>query len=88
MNILKKLGQITDELENGNISWSNELVLHVLELKTTNPMPGIEGLSHDFIKTYFRNQIRFLEPPLDAQLMPSAMHPLFNPIKDVEAVAT
>jgi carboxylate-amine ligase len=80
--ILKKLGQITDELENGSISWSNELVLHVLELKTTNPMPGVEGLAHDFHQNIL--EINEILEPLDAQLMPTAMHPLFNPIKDVK----
>ncbi|MGM0580227.1 MAG: carboxylate-amine ligase [Bacteroidota bacterium] len=80
--ILKKLGYIIDELENGTISWSNELVLHVLELKTTNPMPGMEGLSHDFHQNIL--EINKILEPLDAQLMPTAMHPLFNPIKDVK----
>lgn len=80
--ILKKLGQITDELENGSISWSNELVLHVLELKTTNPMPGVEGLAHDFHQNIL--EINEILEPLDAQLMPTAMHPLFNPLKDVK----
>ncbi|WMN11493.1 glutamate-cysteine ligase family protein [Marivirga salinae] len=80
--ILKKIGQITDELENGSISWSNELVLHVLELKTTNPMPGVEGLAHDFHQNIL--EINEILEPLDAQLMPTAMHPLFNPITDVK----
>lgn len=80
--IIKKIGQITDELENGSISWSNELVLHVLELKTTNPMPGLEGLSHDFHQNIL--EINEILEPLDAQLMPTAMHPLFNPLKDVK----
>ncbi|ADR21046.1 glutamate--cysteine ligase [Marivirga tractuosa] len=80
--ILRKIGEITDELVNGNISWSNELVLHVLELKTTNPMPGVEGLSHDFHQNIL--EINKILEPLDAQLMPTAMHPLFNPIKDVK----
>lgn len=80
--ILKKLGHITDELENGIISWSNELVLHVLELKTTNPMPGVEGLAQDFHQNIL--EINKILEPLDAQLMPTAMHPLFNPIKDVK----
>ncbi|WP_296618508.1 glutamate-cysteine ligase family protein [Marivirga sp.] len=80
--IIKKLGHITDELENGTISWSNELVLHVLELKTTNPMPGVEGLSHDFHQNIL--EINEILEPLGSQLMPTAMHPLFNPLKDVK----
>ncbi|HET8859282.1 carboxylate-amine ligase [Marivirga sp.] len=80
--ILKKLGHITDELENGTISWSNELVLHVLELKTTDPMPEVKGLAQDFHKNII--EINQILEPMDAQLMPTAMHPLFNPIKDVK----
>ncbi|WKV12323.1 carboxylate-amine ligase [Marivirga harenae] len=80
--IIKKIGQITDELENGNISWSNELVLHVLELKTTKPMPGLEGLSDDFHENI--NEINGILAEMDCQLMPTAMHPLMNPLTDVK----
>jgi carboxylate-amine ligase len=80
--ILKKLGHITDELENGSISWSNELVLHVLELKTTKPMPSTEGLTDDFHQNI--KEINAILESMDCQLMPTAMHPLFNPFKDVK----
>ncbi|SMG48337.1 carboxylate-amine ligase [Marivirga sericea] len=80
--ILKKIGHITDELDNGNISWSNELVLHVLELKTTVPMPGVEGLSQDFHDNI--KEINEILAEMDCQLMPTAMHPLFNPMTDVK----
>ncbi|WP_340153951.1 glutamate-cysteine ligase family protein [uncultured Marivirga sp.] len=80
--IIKKIGQITDELENGNISWSNELVLHVLELKTTKPMPGLEGLSDDFHENI--KEINGILAEMDCQLMPTAMHPLMNPLMDVK----
>jgi gamma-glutamyl:cysteine ligase YbdK (ATP-grasp superfamily) len=80
--IIKKIGQITDELDNGSISWSNELVLHVLELKTTKPMPGVEGLSQDFHKNI--NEINDILAEMDCQLMPTAMHPIMNPLTDVK----
>jgi carboxylate-amine ligase len=80
--IIKKIGQITDELENGTISWSNELVLHVLELKTTRPVPTLDGLAQDFHQNIL--EINELLKPLDAELMPTAMHPLFNPLQDVK----
>lgn len=80
--IIKKIGEVTDELENGTISWSNELVLHVLELKTTQPVPGIEGLSEDFHQNIV--EINDILVEMDCQLMPTAMHPLFNPLKDVK----
>jgi carboxylate-amine ligase len=80
--ILEKIGQITDELENGSISWSNELVLHVLELKTTKPMSGVDGLSEDFHQNI--KEINTILAKMDCQLMPTAMHPLMNPLKDVK----
>lgn len=80
--ILKKLGHITDELENGRISWSNELVLHVLELKTTNPMSSAEGLAVDFHQNII--EINKILESLNCQLMPTAMHPLMNPLTDVK----
>jgi carboxylate-amine ligase len=80
--IKKKIGQVTDELENGNISWSNELVLHVLELKTSNPMAGTARLSEDFHDNI--KEINDILAEMDCQLMPTAMHPLMNPLTDVK----
>jgi carboxylate-amine ligase len=80
--ILKKIGHITDELENGSISWSNELVLHVLELKTTVPVAGVEGLAEDFHRNIL--EINAILKTINCQLMPTAMHPLMNPLTDVK----
>ena len=35
-------GEIASEVPLGRISWSNELVLHVLELKTPDPEPKLD----------------------------------------------
>lgn len=34
-------GKLVSDVEFEDISWSNELVLHVLELKTTDPAPSL-----------------------------------------------
>ena len=34
-------GEYVGEVEAGDISWSNELVAHVVELKTTDPAPSL-----------------------------------------------
>ena len=37
-------GELTDEFENGEIAWNNELALHVIELKCNGPRPTLDGL--------------------------------------------
>ena len=43
-----KQGEITSDVENGEIAWSNELVAHVVELKTNGPTKDLAGLSEHF----------------------------------------
>ncbi|MBK6265403.1 glutamate--cysteine ligase [Marivirga sp. S37H4] len=80
--IIRKNGQITDELSNGPISWSNELVLHVIELKTSFPAESVENLSHLMHQNVL--EINNILAPLEAKLLPTAMHPLLNPMTDVK----
>lgn len=35
--LTKKAGELKADIENGDIAWSNELVAHVIELKTNGP---------------------------------------------------
>ena len=39
-------GEITTEVELEEIAWSNELALHVIELKTNGPASSLDGLAH------------------------------------------
>ncbi|MFQ3212531.1 MAG: carboxylate-amine ligase [Marivirga sp.] len=80
--IEEKNGTITDELENGIISWSNELVLHVIELKTTLPVNTLEGLADSFHANV--KEINQLLDKKGQMLMPTAMHPLLNPLTDLK----
>jgi len=41
-------GEYLSEIEMGKISWSNELALHVIELKTNGPASSLTGLSAEF----------------------------------------
>lgn len=80
--IINKNGMITDEISNGPISWSNELVLHVIELKTTTPAIDTFGLAekmHENVK-----EINGILDQYNAQLLPTAMHPLLNPLTDLK----
>jgi glutamate---cysteine ligase / carboxylate-amine ligase len=73
-------GEIVDEVEVGPLAWSNELVLHVIELKTNGPSPKLAGLA-----ATFAGHVRRINNILDAhhgQLMPGAMHPWMEPTTD------
>ncbi len=80
--IIKKNGLITDELTNGPISWSNELVLHVIELKTTNPALNTDGLSYMMHQNVM--EINEILDAHGAQLLPTAMHPFLDPLRDLK----
>jgi carboxylate-amine ligase len=75
-------GQYVSEVEQGTISWSNELALHVIELKTTEPAPSLAPLSQPF-----EEQIRRIDEllePLAARLMPTGMHPWMHPDRELK----
>ena len=68
-------GDYVDEYVNGAVTWSNELVLHVVEL--TN---DLEQLNKDFQANV--EQINNLLKKFNARLMPTAAHPWMNPHKE------
>lgn len=75
--MILKNGSITSDVSNGEIEWSNELVAHVVELKTNGPTKQLEDLDilfHDNIKEI--NKLLLSE---NAKLMPTASHPLMDP---------
>ena len=78
--LTQKKGEITSDIDNGEIAWSNELVAHVVELKTNGPTNNLDGLSALFHKNIL--EINAILKPLNTQLLPTAAHPLMNPLKD------
>lgn len=73
-------GQVTGELEQGITAWSNELVSHVIELKSNGPSDDLGGLHQKLIA-----DVRAINTQLkahDAMLMPGAAHPWMNPAKE------
>jgi carboxylate-amine ligase len=70
-------GKNVNEVERGPLAWSNELALHVIELKTNGPVTGTENLAALFDEDIKR--INALLKPLGGRLMPGAMHPWMNP---------
>jgi glutamate---cysteine ligase / carboxylate-amine ligase len=78
--VFKKIeGNYVSDIENGEVSWCNELVLHVLEVKCTKP-------EHDLVMMAkaFSENVRTINKHLhsfDARLLPTAAHPLMDPAK-------
>jgi gamma-glutamyl:cysteine ligase YbdK (ATP-grasp superfamily) len=65
------------EVGRGHYAWSNEVVLHVIELKNAAPDAALEPLEEGF-----QAEVRAINAALaehGACLMPSAMHPWMNP---------
>ncbi|MFN9718741.1 MAG: glutamate-cysteine ligase family protein [Planctomycetota bacterium] len=80
--IESECGRIESEIERGSIAWSNELVLHVVELKTAAPSPSLSGLHQKF-----HEQVRHINRRLETlggRLMPSAMHPWMDPFREMK----
>ncbi|MFG0330008.1 MAG: glutamate-cysteine ligase family protein [Phycisphaerales bacterium] len=65
----------------GLISWSNELALHVIELKTTNPVATLDEAAPVFVDHVGR--VNAILEPMGARLMPGAMHPWMNPHEEL-----
>mgnify|MGYP001042886157 FL=1 len=77
-----ELGSYGSDFENGMVTWSNELVVHVLELKSTNPESNLTVLEHAFADNIKR--INAILTGWNARLMPTGMHPFMDPLKETK----
>jgi gamma-glutamyl:cysteine ligase YbdK (ATP-grasp superfamily) len=75
-----ELGNYGSDFENGIVTWSNELVLHVVELKSTRPELNLNGLEHAFCDNVRR--INGILAEWNAMLLPTAAHPFMDPIEE------
>ncbi len=78
----KVAGKIVNEVPQNGTAWSNELVLHVIEIKTNGPATGLNGLGESF-----QVQVDEINSQLDsfnAKLMPGAIHPWMDPFNEVK----
>lgn len=78
--IEKMAGEPVSEFERGPLAWSNELVLHVLELKTNGPAATLEGLGSLF-HAEVRTALEALEP-MGSTLLPGGVHPWMDPTSE------
>jgi len=70
-------GRPQADVDRGRFGWSNEIVLHLVELKNARPDPALEPLAAGFQSEV--HAINRLLQPMGARLMPGAMHPWMNP---------
>jgi len=73
-------GSAEAEVERGPMAWSNELALHVVELKTNGPAPALEPLPERFQAEIAA--IDALLAPENAMLLPGGMHPWMDPFTE------
>lgn len=75
-------GDLVNEFSLGDINISNEVVLHVLELKNNGPKP----CNHLIAKQFYEALVK-LQPVLDSlnvQFLPTAAHPWMNPLLETK----
>lgn len=70
-------GRITNEVTRGPVRWSNELVAHVVELKTNGPVNSLDGVAASFQQSLGEVNARLAEE--GACLLPGGMHPWMQP---------
>lgn len=70
-------GHPSSDFEFDGATWSNELALHVLELKGTNPESNLVLLGKTLSEAILAMQASF--SPHDVILLPTAMHPWMDP---------
>ncbi|MEJ8802291.1 carboxylate-amine ligase [Pontibacter sp. H249] len=78
--IYDQVGEYLSDVEFGDIAWSNELVLHVVELKTQGPVANLAGLQWKMLEHV--RKINQMLQKYDAMLLPTGAHPLMNPDTD------
>jgi len=73
-------GSLVNDVERGAFEWSNELALHVVEMKTNGPAANLTGLAAGFQEQV--QAMNQLLDPLGATLLSSAMHPWMDPYRE------
>jgi gamma-glutamyl:cysteine ligase YbdK (ATP-grasp superfamily) len=69
-----------NEIRHGGLRWSNELVRHVIELKTDGPAPTLDGLAATFQEGVAEINRRLA--PAGCRLLPGGMHPWMDPHRE------
>ncbi|MBU0682547.1 MAG: glutamate--cysteine ligase [Proteobacteria bacterium] len=75
-------GSYYENYEKPGVCWSNELALHVIELKTGMPTPALADFTHLFQQDV--GQINTILKDFNARLMPSGAHPWMDPFTETK----
>ncbi len=78
----QELGEYGSDFENGIVTWSNELVLHVIEIKSTQPELNFNALENGFAENI--RKINAILGQWNTMLMPTAAHPFMDPMKETK----
>jgi carboxylate-amine ligase len=78
--LIDAAGVPAEDIERGPITWSNELVAHVVELKTTGPAAELAGIASRFQGEVVELASRL--EPMGLQLLPGGMHPWMDPARE------
>lgn len=68
------------DVARGDAAWSNELALHVLEMKTAGPKADLSEAARIFRREV--NAVQKLLTEHGAMLMPTGMHPWMDPLRE------
>lgn len=78
----KVTGDYVSDFENGTIDWSNELVNHVVEIKTHVPAQSLLNLDLPFAENV--RQINEKLKTFNAMLLPTGAHPFMDPFTEMK----
>jgi gamma-glutamyl:cysteine ligase YbdK (ATP-grasp superfamily) len=73
-------GTITNEVERGIMAWSNELALHVIEIKNSSPVATLPMLAEKLQKEV--EELSRCAAQVGGMLLPTAMHPWMDPHRE------
>lgn len=79
--LTRAAGELTSDYEDGPITWSNELALHVIELKTTDPVRSLTGVGQQFQTSV--QHLNEIAATFNAVLLPTGMHPWMDPMREL-----
>ncbi|MBC7792496.1 MAG: glutamate--cysteine ligase, partial [Clostridia bacterium] len=75
-------GTYVSDIERGALVWSNELVTHVVELKTNGPAQKLDDLAAAFQRDI--EEIGRTLAGMGARLLPGGAHPWMDPLKETK----
>src|SRR6056297_1112446 len=74
--------EVVNELKWDGVAWSNELALHVIEIKTAGPAKDLSEVGAE-LQNHTEKITKRLEP-FGARLLPGAAHPWMDPYSNFE----